>query len=116
MSVGRVEPESVKHSSVFVDESHLRGSAKGEGEAGAIFVRSKEQAMQMKAFSFDSRLSYCSVRSPVHFSWYQVSHFSHSIPLMTFFPHPLRPHTAEFSTEDMLNGEVKSCYDRYKYM
>ena len=106
MLVGRVEPESVMHSSVFVDESHLKGSVKGEGEARAIFVRSKEQTMQMKAFSCDSRLSYCLARSPVHFSWYQVSHFSHSIPLMTFFPHPLRPYTTEFSTEDMLN-EVK---------
>ena len=95
------------HSSVFVDESHLRGSAKDEGEAGAIFVRSNEQAMRMKAFSFDSRLSYCLACSPVHFLWYQVSHFSHSIPLMTFFPHPLRPHMAEFLTEDMLNDEVK---------
>ena len=105
--MGRVKPESVMHSSVFVDESDLRGSAKGEGETGTIFVRSKVQAMQLKAFSFDSRLSYCLARSPVHFSWYQVSHFLHSVPLMTFFPHPLRPHTAEFSTEDMLNDEVK---------
>ena len=59
---------SVMHSPVFVDESHLGGSAKGEGEAEVIFVRSMKQAMQMKAFSFDSRLSHCLASSPVNFS------------------------------------------------